>query len=148
MYTKRLFLTPVLYRLSKCTLTSKIYHYSNTLIPVFSTSLALLLFSFSGIILLRSQVRTFFYLFFLLQKMLPSHPIKSNGWFLIGKWRSALAFNRSDQFCCQLCRTKRQHVRIQRGDRGSEHPPPPKNHKAIEIFSNTGPDPMKNHKVN
>ena len=34
------------------------------------------------------------------------------------------------------------HARIQRGDRGSGHPPPPplKNHKDIGFLSNTDPD--------
>ena len=34
--------------------------------------------------------------------------------------------------------------RIQRGDRGSG--PPLKNHNNIGFISNTGPDPLKNHK--
>ena len=37
------------------------------------------------------------------------------------------------------------HVRIQRGDRGSG--PLMKNHKFIGFPSNTGPDPLKNHKA-
>ena len=37
------------------------------------------------------------------------------------------------------------HVRIQRGDRGSG--PSLKNHKNIGFLSNTGPDPLKNHKA-
>ena len=40
------------------------------------------------------------------------------------------------------------HARIQRGDRGSRPPLPPlKNHKNIGYLSNTGPDPLKNHKA-
>ena len=39
------------------------------------------------------------------------------------------------------------HGRIQRGggDRGSG--PPLKNHKTLGFLSNTGPDPLKNHKA-
>ena len=37
------------------------------------------------------------------------------------------------------------------GDRGSDTPPPPppslKHHKNLGFLSNTGPDPMKNHKA-
>ena len=33
------------------------------------------------------------------------------------------------------------------GDRGSEPPPPKKNHKTIGFHSNTGPDPLKKHKA-
>ena len=37
------------------------------------------------------------------------------------------------------------HVRIQTGGQGSG--PPLKNHKNIGFLSNTGPDPLKNHKT-
>ena len=37
------------------------------------------------------------------------------------------------------------HGRIQRGDRGSRSPL--KNEKNIGFHSNTGPDPLKNHKA-
>ena len=33
------------------------------------------------------------------------------------------------------------------GGQGSDPPPPPKNHKNIGFLSNTGPDPLKNHKA-
>ena len=39
------------------------------------------------------------------------------------------------------------HGRIQRGGQGVRTPPPPKNHKNIGFLSNTGPDPLKNHKA-
>ena len=38
------------------------------------------------------------------------------------------------------------HVRIQRGGAGSPDPPP-KNHKNIGFLTNTGPDPLLNHKA-
>ena len=37
------------------------------------------------------------------------------------------------------------HERIQRGERGPDSPPE-KKHKNIGFLSNTGPDPLKNHK--
>ena len=37
------------------------------------------------------------------------------------------------------------HARIQRGDRGTGHPPPMKNHKNKGFLSNTGLDRLKNH---
>ena len=40
----------------------------------------------------------------------------------------------------------RSHARIQRGDRGSG-PPPLKNHKNIQLLSNTGPDPLEFSKL-
>ena len=41
-----------------------------------------------------------------------------------------------------------RYARIQRGDMGSGPPPPPlKNYKNIGFLSNTGPDPLKNHKA-
>ena len=45
--------------------------------------------------------------------------------------------------------TVRPHGRIQRGKAGGPDlpPPPPRNHKAIGCLSNTGPDPLKNHKA-
>ena len=39
------------------------------------------------------------------------------------------------------------HVRIQRGDRGSGPPHPLKNHKNIGFHINNGPDPLKKHKA-
>ena len=44
---------------------------------------------------------------------------------------------------------KIKHARIQTGDRGSGHPPPPppKHHKYIGFLSDTGQEPLKNHKV-
>ena len=40
------------------------------------------------------------------------------------------------------------HVRIQRGQGfGPGRPPSLKNHKNIGFLSNTGPDPLKNHKA-
>ena len=42
------------------------------------------------------------------------------------------------------CYTYHIHARIQRGGQGVGAPG---NHKNIGIFSNTGPDPLKNHKA-
>ena len=41
------------------------------------------------------------------------------------------------------------HIRGSRGPGSgdSDHTPPPKNHKAIWFLSNTGPDPLENHKA-
>ena len=39
------------------------------------------------------------------------------------------------------------HTRILRGGQGSGPPPPLKNHKNIGFLSNTGPDPLKIHKL-
>ena len=37
-------------------------------------------------------------------------------------------------------------MRIQRGNRGSR-PPPPENYENVGFLSNTGPDPLNNHKA-
>ena len=43
--------------------------------------------------------------------------------------------------------TRKDNALIQKGGRGSAPPPPTlKNHKNIGFLSNTGTDPLKNHK--
>ena len=83
-----------------------------------------------------------------------------SGWTIFNKFWSALvqtngSFSSNKRFLAySLWRhretvelIKRWHVRIQRGIVGPDPPPPTENYKHIGFLTNTGPDPLENHKA-
>ena len=81
----------------------------------------------------------------------PWNPIWTRHWFTLHFSNARYFVSDSPNFAWDTIRkmvcgpNRRRHGRIQMGDRGSG--PHLKNRKNIGFLSNTGPDPLKNHKV-